>query len=124
MIPTLNFFCYRAKLIAVVDGDTADLLVDLGFHVTVSLRFRLFGVDAPEKRGAASVAGKAAQDALEALLRGANEIVVETMKDKTEKYGRFLARIYVRPVAGAPWIDVNAVMIEQGHATAYEGGAR
>ena len=127
-------FTYSAKLIEVVDGDTVDLLIDLGFGVHVKERCRLYGIDAPEMP---TEAGKAAKAYLESLLGAATgELFVATRKmtrkpkEKTDKYGRYLAVLYV----GADSLDmnvrqdqaeisvsamsesVNARMISAGHA--------
>ena len=91
-------FTYAAKLIEVIDGDTVDLLIDLGFGVHVRERCRLYGIDAPEMP---SEAGKAAKIYLETLIGAATgELFVATRKmarrpkEKTDKYGRYLAVLY------------------------------
>lgn len=104
---------YRAALVRVVDGDTVDLDVDLGFHVRVRERFRLYGINAPEVRTRdleEKARGKAASDRLREILEGADEIVVETFKDRQGKFGRWLARLYVGDTV------VNALLVEEGHA--------
>ena len=91
-------FTYAAKLIEVIDGDTVDLLIDLGFGVHVKERCRLYGIDAPEMP---TEAGKAAKAYLESLLGASSELFVATRKmtrkpkEKTDKYGRYLAVLYV-----------------------------
>ena len=91
-------FTYAAKLIDVIDGDTVDLLIDLGFGVHVKERCRLYGIDAPEMP---TDAGKAAKIYLETLIGAATgELFVATRKitrkpkEKTDKYGRYLAVLY------------------------------
>lgn len=109
---------YRAKLIKVIDGDTVDLDVDLGFDVHINpMRFRLTGINAPEKnsknpdeRAAAHVSAAA----LEGFIKD-TPLVVKTAKDSQEKYGRYLANIWVGPLC------INAEMVRLGHATAYSG---
>ena len=127
-------YTYAAKLLEVIDGDTVDLFIDLGFGVHVKERCRLYGIDAPEMP---TEAGKAAKAYLESLLGAATgELFVATRKmtrkpkEKTDKYGRYLAVLYV----GADSLDmnvrqdqaeisvsamsesVNARMISAGHA--------
>ena len=92
-------FTYQTKLIEVIDGDTVDLLIDLGFGVHVKERCRLYGIDAPEMP---TEAGKAAKAYLESLIGAATgELYVATRKmtrkpkEKTDKYGRYLAVLYV-----------------------------
>jgi micrococcal nuclease len=101
---------YNARVIRIVDGDTVHLEVDLGFDVKRRDSFRLFGINAPE-HGTAE--GEAATAYLKTLIKVDDVIMLRTRKDKREKYGRYLAQL---AVAG---IDVNANMIESGHAVAY-----
>lgn len=101
---------YSARVIRVVDGDTVHLEVDLGFDVKRSDSFRFYGINAPEMK---TPEGKVAKAYLETLIKPGDEVVLRTRKDKREKYGRYLAQL---AVAG---IDVNANMIESGHAVAY-----
>ena len=91
-------FTYQAKLIEVIDADTVDLLIDLGFGVHVKERCRLYGIDAPEMP---TEAGKTAKAYLESLIGAATgELFVATRKttrkpkEKTDKYGRYLAVLY------------------------------
>ena len=123
-------FTYAAKLIEVVDGDTVDLLIDLGFGVHVKERCRLYGIDSPEMP---AEAGKAAKAYLESLIGAATgELFVATRKmtrkpkEKTDKYGRYLAVLYrgyhnIEADAGETKINamvtsINARMIYEGHA--------
>jgi len=109
---------YRAKLLKVIDGDTVDLDIDLGFDVHLNpMRFRLAGINAPEKNAKNALeraAALAATTALEAMLKDA-PLVVKTEKDSQEKYGRYLANIWVRTIC------VNVEMIRLGHAVGYNG---
>jgi micrococcal nuclease len=88
-------YIYKAELIRVVDGDTVDLIIDLGFDTSRRERFRLYGIDAPEMRTAA---GKAAKAWLWEALQPLEAIYVQTIqlstKAKRDKYGRFLAVLY------------------------------
>jgi micrococcal nuclease len=119
-------YIYKAELIRVVDGDTVDLIIDLGFDTFRRERFRLYGIDAPEIR---TEAGKAARAWLEDALMPLEAIYVQTVqlstKAKRDKYGRFLAVLYDRfPQAGQivaqpgslPLYSVNLVMVDLGHA--------
>ena len=119
-------YIYKAELIRVVDGDTVDLVIDLGFDTLRKERFRLYGVDAPEMRTAE---GKEAKAWLEDALQPLESIYVQTIqlstKAKRDKYGRFLAVLYSdlgdidanrpikNPVSPA---SINAQMITEGHA--------
>ena len=122
-------FTYAAKLIEVVDGDTVDLLIDLGFGVHVKERCRLYGIDAPEMP---TDAGRAAKAYLESLLGASIELFVATRKmtrkpkEKTDKYGRYLAVLYDNyhdveadvdeTKINAMPTSINARMICAGHA--------
>lgn len=127
-------FSYQAKLIEVIDGDTVDLLVDLGFGIHVKERFRLYGIDAPEMP---TEAGKIAKAYLESLLGAATgDLYVATIKmtkrpqEKTDKYGRYLAAVYdgldnlkqdeseadEQQIPNGFWSSLNRRMIASGNA--------
>jgi micrococcal nuclease len=119
-------YIYKAELIRVIDGDTVDLVIDLGFDTLRKERFRLYGIDAPEMN---TLAGKAAKAWLWEALQPLEAIYVQTIqlstKAKRDKYGRFLAVLYddlgdidanramKTPVSPA---SINAKMITEGHA--------
>ena len=104
---------YQADLARVVDGDTVDLIVKLGFHIRAEERFRLAGIDTPE-RGQPGWAEATA--ALTVLLAGGIQRI-ETIK--TDKYGRWLVMIWT-----PEGVNVNLQMIGDGHALPYNGGSR
>ena len=119
-------YIYKAELIRVVDGDTVDLIIDLGFDTSRKERFRLYGIDAPEMNTAQ---GKEAKAWLEDALMPLDAIYVETIqletKAKRDKYGRFLAVLYDdlsnidlnRPIRTLVHpTSINAKMIVEGHA--------
>lgn len=108
---------YRATVIRVVDGDTVDLRVDLGFEVTYTDRYRLSGIDAPER---GKPGGAEATAWLTEKISTRAEIIIKTDKDKRESFRRYLAEIYLP----GDWASLNQQMIEAGHATAYQGGKR
>ncbi len=82
---------YRATLVRAVDGDTIDVTVDLGFRLRIELRLRLVGVDTPE-RGHPDYARATAM--LREHLDG-KPLMLRTHKDRTGKYGRYLATVYI-----------------------------
>lgn len=107
-------YIYKAVVLNVVDGDTVDVRIDLGLHVSVVQRLRLLGINAPETRGAEREKGLIAKRALtEKVL--AKYVVVKTVKDKTGKYGRFLADLFLE----GEGISVNSWMVEQRFAVKY-----
>lgn len=107
----------NATVVKVIDGDTVDLDVDLGFSIRQTDRFRLTGIDAPEKN---TEAGMVTKQWLENTLPPGKEVVIATSKDKKEKYGRYLAVIYTKEFE----TSVNGVLIQNGLAKAYFGGKR
>jgi micrococcal nuclease len=118
-------YIYKAELVRVVDGDTVDLVIDLGFDTSRKERFRLYGIDAPEMNTAE---GKVAKAWLEDALMPLEAIYVETIqletKAKRDKYGRFLAVLYGNigdlranlPPNPLALESINAQLIEAGHA--------
>lgn len=107
---------YRATLLRVVDGDTVHLEVDLGLDVRLQIGTRLAGIDAPELN---TLAGKASRDYLRLLIPPGTPVTVRTEKDRREKYGRYL--VWITMLDG---VDVNGLLVAEGHARPYDGGAR
>ena len=90
---------YKAQVRQVIDADTIDVLIDLGFGVHTMQRLRLYGIDAPEMK---TEAGKIAKEYVKSVLLGADAamfVYVRTLKDKKDKYGRKLAVLYFEPVS-------------------------
>lgn len=88
-------FSYSAHVTKVVDGDTFDAVVDLGFSISINTRFRLLNIDTPEKRTRNKKEkkhGLAATERAKELIEG-KDVVIET--SKTGKYGRYLAKVYL-----------------------------
>jgi micrococcal nuclease len=115
-------FEYRVKQVTkIVDGDTIDVDIDLGFSISYSQRLRLAGIDTPESRTAdkfEKTLGLESKDYLKYKLKDAKEVVVKTEKpDSSEKYGRILGWIYV----DGNTKSINEQMIEDGYAWGYMG---
>lgn len=106
---------YSAEVLDVHDGDTCHLDIDLGLHVRVSAHVRLAHINAPELHEAN---GMRAQERLAELL-GDGPLVVRTIRDRTEKYGRWLAEI-----VNNSGVDVGAQLLAEDLAVTYEGGRR
>jgi micrococcal nuclease len=106
---------YAAKLNRVVDGDTVDLDVDLGFTVWVRIRVRLARIDAPEKRGEEREEGKASTEALTAFLETSMGLVL--VSRKSGKYGRWIGEISALLPGGV--VNVSDWMVENGWADYY-----
>ncbi len=116
---------YRVKKVTgVVDGDTIDVDIDLGFSVSFSQRVRLAGIDTPESRTTdkfEKVLGLEAKEYLKSKLKDAKEVVIKTEKpDSSEKYGRILGWLYV----DGNTISINDQMIEDGYAWGYLGDTK
>ena len=119
-------YIYKAELIRVVDGDTVDLIIDLGFDTSRRERFRLYGIDAPEMRTKEGKAAKAWLEDAFLFRKPLEAIYVQTIqlstKAKRDKYGRFLAVLYGELPALVPIVrhihpaSINAQMITEGHA--------
>ena len=104
---------YNAKVLRVIDGDTIEAVVDLGFGVSRKDKFRLAGINAPEMRGEEREAGKAAKEWLVNFLKiHNNEVRVQTIKDKQGKYGRYLAELLT---STGEW-SINVALVRAGHA--------
>lgn len=101
---------YTATVLAVVDGDTLDLNIDLGLETYRKIRVRLNGLDCPEKN---TPEGKAAKAFTEQWVKDHGPTFeVYTIKDKTEKYGRHLAEVY----GGLKPFSLNSELLITGHA--------
>lgn len=110
---------YSAAVDRVVDGDTLDLIVDLGFKVKLQERFRLASIDAPESYGTrASEAGRASCLFLAGILPEGSPVRIRTQK--TGKFNRWVAEVWVVNPDGETSIkSVNQTMIDEGHAVPY-----
>jgi micrococcal nuclease len=111
-------FKYNAKVIRVVDGDTVDALVDLGFSTFKKVRIRMMGINAPESRTRdmeEKAKGLAAKIRLEELLEE-EKFILES--HGVGKFGRCIGTLHVDDV------NVNKTLVEEGHAWEYYGGKR
>lgn len=116
-------YSYNFRLDRVVDGDTIDAFVDLGFGIWTKQRFRLWGIDTPEIRSRdkeEKAAGFRAKDRLEELLTENEDIMVQTSKEKG-KFGRYLAKLFIM---GNTTRCINKILVSEGHAVEYHGGKR
>jgi len=118
-------YIYRVKkVIKVVDGDTIDADIDLGFDISLTKRVRLSGVDTPESRTTdlkEKKLGLESKEWLKHKLEFAKDVLIKTeLPDSTEKYGRILGNLYVNNEA----LSLNQQMIDEGYALAYDGGTK
>ena len=112
---------YVRKVENVVDGDTIDVLIDLGFDILFASRVRLAGIDTPESRTkdlAEKALGLEAKEYLKKHLKDAKSVVIKTEKmDSSEKYGRILVWVYIN----GDTVSLNDMMINDGYAWGYMG---
>jgi micrococcal nuclease len=112
---------YSAQVLRVVDGDTVDLAIDLGFFVYIRERVRLLGIDTPEIRTKdleEKRRGYAAAARLTEMLQESVALVVKTQLHQG-KFGRTLGTLYVTPGVGSAPYDVNQRLLDEGHAVPY-----
>jgi len=118
-------FWYGATVNKVIDGDTIELMVDLGFNIHSKMRVRLYGVNTPESRTkdlAEKELGLKAKKFTEDWLTNHKWVFVNTIPDKNDKYGRILARIFSSDKIDNPSTAcLNTDMIQSGNALEYYG---
>ena len=131
MTPPSRKSCYNfrvTEIVKVLDGDTIDVIIDLGFDLYKKERVRIAGVDTPEKRTRNLEEKELGIDAtnwlkkeLEDVLAGDDELIIRTeLHGGVGKYGRLLGWLYV----GDEQVSLNEQMINQGYAHAYDGGTK
>ena len=108
---------YNCEVKRIVDGDTVDVVIDLGFDIHYSSRVRLYGIDTPESRTRnkdEKVRGLMSKEYLiDALSKG--QVVIKTHKDKKGKFGRVLGEMYVADK------NINLMMVDDHLAVKYKG---
>lgn len=111
-------YIYRVKeVIRVIDGDTADVLIDVGFYTSMRKRLRFLDIDTSELRGGTAETkehARAAKERLIELLDDAVKVYVKTKMDATGKYGRLLAYLFIEDAKGKI-LNVNTVLMEEGY---------
>ena len=131
MIPPSRKSCYNfrvTKIVKVLDGDTIDVLIDLGFDLFKKERVRIAGVDTPEKRTRdleekelGIHATNWLKDKLTETIKGDEELIIRTeLKGGVGKYGRLLGWLFI----GDADVSLNEQMITEGYAWAYDGGTK
>ena len=131
MTPPSRKSCYNFRVIEinrVVDGDTIDVTIDLGFDLYKKERVRVAGVDTPEKRTRdldekelGIDATNWLKDKLDGAITGDNDLIIRTeLVGGMGKYGRLLGWLYI----GDAELSLNEQMITEGYAWAYDGGTK
>lgn len=109
-----SIYTYKATVVKVVDADTVDLEVDLGFSVSIKERFRFHRINAWETRGAEKEKGLLAKTFAQEKLPEGEEITIKTVKDAKGKYGRYLVEIWLKKTG--KWYNLNDELVKLGHA--------
>ena len=131
MTPPSRKSCYNFRVVEinrVVDGDTIDVTIDLGFDLFKKERVRVAGVDTPEKRTRdleekelGIEATNWLKEKLDGAITGDDDLVIRTeLVGGMGKYGRLLGWLYI----GDSELSLNEIMIEEGYAWAYDGGTK
>ncbi len=110
-------FEYRGTVTKVVDGDTVHVRLDLGIDVRIDLVLRLYGINAPEMSTPEGIAAK--YHLIELLGGPLFPLTIRTIKDRREKYGRYLAVLIHEESDAHPTINVNDRMVADGFAVVY-----
>jgi len=110
-----NLYYYKAKITSVYDGDTCSADIDLGLGIWLhGEKLRLLRINAPELRGDTAAVGAASRDFLKSLILS-KEVLIQTIKDRKEKYGRYLAEIWLVDEQGKQQ-NVNDLMVSHKFA--------
>ena len=131
MTPPSRKSCYNfrvTEIAKVLDGDTIDVIIDLGFDLYKKERVRVAGVDTPEKRTKDDEEKALGYDAthwleekLDGAIKGEDDLIIRTeLVGGVGKYGRLLGWLYI----GDAEVSLNEQMIEEGYAWAYDGGTK
>jgi len=110
-----SLYFYKIELVDIYDGDTITVNLDLGCHVWLrNIKIRLAGINAPEVRGKEKTKGlKSKQALIDIISKNKGDLIVKTLSDKPDKYGRLLGFVYKGD------INVNLEMLKNGFADKY-----
>lgn len=112
----MSFFYHNVNVVRVIDGDSIELSIDVGNHITWRANFRLYGIDTPERGH--PLYHEATEHLSKLLLLGVSKVQTH----KPDKFGRWLVTVWV-PVTGGD-LCVNEAMVVEGFAKEYWGGAK
>lgn len=115
------YYLFEAKVLNVVDGDTIDVSVDLGFSVYSHQRLRLYGIDTEELTSTVAEERELAKKAKQRLIYLVLDKKIYIQTFKTDKYGRYLAKLYLNLDES---VSVNDLLITENLAKPYFGGQR
>ena len=112
---------YSCEIDRVVDGDTVDVIIDLGFKIFHKARVRMYGIDTPESRTRdldEKARGILSKSFLQDALVQSNKVIIKTQKDAKGKFGRVLGELYVND------INIIQLMVDKYLAVAYTGQSK
>ena len=121
-------YTYKAKLDRVIDGDTIDVKIDLGFDISVKKRVRFTGINTPESRTRdleEKKLGLAAKERVKSILAENDCFIIESKE--VGKFGRVLGEVFINTVDSVKseeTISLNELLKTEGHAVEYHGGKR
>lgn len=112
--PITRDYVYDVQVVSVYDGDTLNVDIDLGFSIWIKDKsLRLYGLDAPEVRGATRDQGIVVRNWLRQKIEQGETVLIESISDQPDKYGRYLAILYIDGV------NINQQMLDEGLARPY-----
>jgi len=110
-----KLYHYKARVVDVYDGDTCTVDIDLGLSTWIhGEKLRLYRINAPEVKGSSKARGLQSRDALRKFI-GGKEVFIQTIKDRKEKYGRYLAELWIAD-GKKGYINVNDWLVKEGLA--------
>ena len=117
-----NSYTYAVTVLRVIDGDTVDVTVDLGMHISVYKRLRIYGLNTPELRGGTDETKALAREAktrLIKLLENSPKVYIKSYMDATGKYGRLLADLLVEQNGSGMYESIADILIAEGLGVVY-----
>lgn len=115
-------YTYKAKLVRVINGDTLDIEIDLGFDIIIKQRLKLYGINTPDSRSTNVTIKQKGLDVKQRLIGIlTKEFKVETMLNKRGKYGRILGKVYIVDENDNE-VCINELLVDEGLAVRYNIG--
>jgi len=115
-------YTYKAKLVRVINGDTLDIEIDLGFDIIIKQRLKLYGINTPDSRSTNVTTKQKGLDVKQRLIAIlTKEFKVETMLNKRGKYGRILGKVYIVDENDNE-VCINELLVDEGLAVRYNIG--
>jgi micrococcal nuclease len=112
-------YTYKAKLVRVINGDTLDIEIDLGFDIVIRQRLKLYGIDTPDSKSPDLEIKQKGLDVKQRLIDVlTKEFIVTTILNKRGKYGRILGKVYIVDEKDNK-VCINELLVDEGHAARY-----